>query len=60
LLATSDFNIEWDVKRFLLIDCTLVDQITIDKVEDGKIVEHGGALNTFEALFEAKIIQPAP
>ncbi|WP_097015873.1 ester cyclase [Anaerocolumna aminovalerica] len=34
--------------------------VDIDKVVDGKIVEHGGAANTFEALFEAKIIQPAP
>nr|WP_308743127.1 ester cyclase [uncultured Anaerocolumna sp.] len=33
--------------------------VDIDKVLDGKIVEHGGAANTFEALFEAKIIQPA-
>jgi len=33
--------------------------VNIDKIQDGKIVEHGGALNTFEALFEAKIIQPA-
>ncbi len=32
--------------------------VDIDKVVDGKIVEHGGAANTFEALFEAKIIQP--
>lgn len=34
--------------------------VDIDKVIDGKIVEHGGAANTFEALFEAKIICPAP
>lgn len=33
--------------------------VNIDKVIDGKIVEHGGAANTFEALFEAKIIQPS-
>lgn len=33
--------------------------VDIDKVVDGKIVEHGGAANTFEALFEAKIIFPA-
>ena len=33
--------------------------VDIDKVVDGKIVEHGGAANTFEALFEAKIICPA-
>jgi len=32
--------------------------VNIDKIEDGKIVEHGGAVNTFEALFEAKLIQP--
>lgn len=34
--------------------------VDIDKVVDGKIVEHGGAVNTFEALFEAGAIQPAP
>ncbi|WP_312431062.1 ester cyclase [Lacrimispora sp.] len=33
--------------------------VDVDKVIDGKIVEHGGAANTFEALFEAKIICPA-
>ena len=30
----------------------------IDKFVDGKIVEHGGAVNTFDALFEAGIIKP--
>lgn len=34
--------------------------VDIDKVVDGKIVEHGGAANTFEPLFEAKLIQPMP
>ncbi len=34
--------------------------VDIDKIVDGKIVEHGGAVNTFETLFEAKIIQPSP
>lgn len=34
--------------------------VDIDKTADGKIIEHGGAMNTFEALFEAKIIQPTP
>lgn len=34
--------------------------VDIDKIIDGKIVEHGGAVNTFETLFEAKIIQPSP
>lgn len=33
--------------------------VNIDKVIDGKIVEHGGAANTFEALFAAQIIQPS-
>lgn len=33
--------------------------VDIDKVIDGKIVEHGGAVNTFEALFEAGIICPS-
>lgn len=30
--------------------------VDIDKVIDGKIVEHGGAVNTFETLFEAGMI----
>ena len=30
--------------------------VDIDKVIDGLIVEHGGALNTFETLFEAGMI----
>ena len=30
--------------------------VDIDKVIDGLIVEHGGAVNTFETLFEAGII----
>ncbi|KAF5061154.1 ester cyclase [Anaerotignum sp.] len=34
--------------------------VDIDKVIDGKIVEHGGAANTFDALFKGGIIQPAP
>ncbi len=33
--------------------------VDIDKLVDGKIVEHSGAVNTFEALFEAGIIKPA-
>jgi predicted ester cyclase len=33
--------------------------VDIDKIADGKIIEHGGAVNTFETLFEAKIIQPS-
>ena len=32
--------------------------VDIDKVVDGKIVEHGGAMNTFETLFEENIIGP--
>ncbi len=30
--------------------------VDIDKVIDGMIVEHGGAVNTFETLFEAGVI----
>ena len=30
----------------------------IDKVIDGKIVEHGGATNTFETFFEHHLIKP--
>ena len=31
--------------------------VDIDRVVDGKIVEHGGAMNTFETLFEEGIIK---
>ena len=34
--------------------------VDIDKIVNGKIAEHSGVMNTFETLFEAKIIQPAP
>lgn len=30
--------------------------VDIDKVIDGLIVEHGGAVNTFETFFEAGMI----
>lgn len=33
--------------------------IDIDKIIDGKIVEHGGAVNTFDTLFAEKIIKPS-
>ncbi|MGM0169224.1 hypothetical protein IGI39_003540 [Enterococcus sp. AZ135] len=33
--------------------------VDIDRVVDGKIVEHGGAVNTFETLFQEKIIKPS-
>jgi predicted ester cyclase len=33
--------------------------VDIDKIVDGRIVEHGGAANTFDALFDAGIIRPA-
>lgn len=32
--------------------------VDIDKVVDGKIVEHGGAVNTFETLYENHLIGP--
>ena len=32
--------------------------VNVDRVECGKIVEHGGAVNTFETLWEAGIIRP--
>ncbi len=32
--------------------------IDIDKVIDGRIVEHGGAANTFETFFEHHLIKP--
>ena len=31
--------------------------VNVDKVTDGLIVEHGGAANMFEALFEVGAIQ---
>ncbi|RFZ75957.1 hypothetical protein DS742_26160 [Lacrimispora amygdalina] len=33
--------------------------VDIDKIVDGKIVEHGGAVNTFDTLFEENIIKPS-
>lgn len=32
--------------------------VDIDKVVNGKIVEHGGAVNTFDTLFEHHLIKP--
>lgn len=32
--------------------------VDIDKVIGGKIVEHGGAVNTFETLFQEGFIRP--
>lgn len=32
--------------------------INIDKVSGGKIIEHGGAVNTFETFFEHHLIAP--
>ncbi|WP_347707783.1 DUF3781 domain-containing protein [Eubacterium sp. 1001713B170207_170306_E7] len=32
--------------------------VDIDRVAGGKIVEHGGAANTFEALYENQLIKP--
>ena len=32
--------------------------VDIDQVLDGKIVEHGGAVNTFDTLFEQHLIKP--
>ncbi len=32
--------------------------VDIDKVIDGKIVEHGGAVNTFETLYGQHLIKP--
>ena len=33
--------------------------VDIDKVIDGKIVEHGGAVNTFDTLYEHHLIKAA-
>lgn len=32
--------------------------VDIDRVVDGKIVEHGGAVNTFDTLYEHHLIRP--
>lgn len=32
--------------------------VDIDKVVDGKIAEHGGAANTFDAFWEHRLIKP--
>ena len=32
--------------------------IDIDKIADGKIIEHGGAVNTFETLYAQHLIKP--
>ena len=32
--------------------------VNIDKIVKGKMVEHGGAVNTFDTLFAEKIIKP--
>lgn len=32
--------------------------VDIDKIVNGKIVEHGGAVNTFEAFWENGLIKP--
>ena len=32
--------------------------VDIDKVINGKIAQHGGAVNTFETFFAEKMIQP--
>lgn len=32
--------------------------VDIDKVIDGKIVEHGGAANTFETFIEHHLVKP--
>ena len=32
--------------------------VDIDKVVNGKIVEHGGTVNTFETLYESHLIGP--
>ena len=35
-----------------------INGVDIDKVIDGKIVEHGGAANTFDAFWEHHLIKP--
>ena len=32
--------------------------VDIDKIVDGKIVEHGGAVNTFDTLYAENLIKP--
>lgn len=33
--------------------------VDIDKIVNGKIVEHGGAVNTFDTLFEEGLLKPS-
>jgi len=33
--------------------------VDVDRVADGKIIEHGGAVNTFDTLFAEQIIRPS-
>lgn len=35
-----------------------INGVDIDKVIDGKIAEHGGAANTFDAFWEHHLIKP--
>ncbi len=35
-----------------------INGVDIDKIIDGKIVEHGGAVNTFDAFWEHHLIKP--
>jgi predicted ester cyclase len=38
----------------------VMDAVNIDRVVDGKIVEHWGVANAFEALFQVGALRPAP
>ncbi|HRX58769.1 MAG TPA: ester cyclase [Eubacteriales bacterium] len=33
--------------------------VNVDRIANGKIVEHGGAVNTFDTLFAEQIIRPS-
>ena len=33
--------------------------VNADRTADGKIVEHGGAVNTFDTLFAEQIVRPS-
>ena len=46
---------DYVISEFKRLSFTGVD---IDKVIDGKIVEHGGAVNTFDTLYEHHLIKP--
>lgn len=46
------------IKYFYEVKVLEITGVDIDKVIGGRIVEHGGAANTFETFFEHRLIVP--